>query len=203
MNTESLEALAHLRREQYGRQDPTEERRKLAELWRQHYPAAAAEVYSYLKPLILVDTKEPGDPPDDPDERWTNDTYFVTLRRLPIDPVFGSHKGGMIQLGIASLDGTARHDWRDFQEIKNQLAGAESEAFELYPAESRLLDPSNYYTIWAFPGVRRIKVGKEIRDVRDADLALAPQRKQATVQGELSGQGPKGSVAGAERRRQG
>ena len=83
----------------------------------------------------------------------------------------------MIQLGISALDGTARHDWREFQWIKNQLAGEECEAFELYPAESRLLDPSNYYTLWCFPGLKRIKVGsEEVRRQWDADEALAPQR---------------------------
>jgi len=51
------------------------------------------------------------------------------------------------------------------------------EAFELYPAESRLLDPSNYYTLWCFPGLKRIKVGMdEPRRVFDADEAFAPQR---------------------------
>jgi hypothetical protein len=184
VNNEFLEMLAALRRSQYERQNPSEERRKLAELWRQHYPDAANESYSYLKPLIQVSQREAGDSPDDPDEQWTNDTYFVTLRRLR-DQVFKTEKG-MIMLGIASLDGTARHDWRDFQAIKNQLAGEETEAFELYPAESRLLDPSNYYSLWCFPGLDRIKVGKEVRDVREADLALAPQRKFAVEESRKS-----------------
>jgi hypothetical protein len=104
-----------------------------------------------------------------------NDIYNVTLRRRN-DAVFGTREG-MIQLGINALDGTARHDWREFQGIKNQLAGPECEAFELYPAESRLMDPSNYYSLWCFPGLRRIKVGgNDLRRVLDADEALAPQR---------------------------
>ena len=87
-------------------------------------------------------------------------------------------RGGVIQLGISALDGTARHDWREFQAIKNQLAGPECEAFELYPAESRLLDPSNYYTLWCFPGLRHIRVGKkEGRRVWGQDQAMAPQRE--------------------------
>lgn len=174
-----LETLARLRREEYEQSDPSTERRKLAALWRQHYPDAAAEAPSYLKPLVRVSTRDARDRPEDPDEQWANDVYFVTVRRHARDPVFGSDKG-MTQLGIAALDGTARHDWRDFQAIKSQLAGSETEAFELYPAESRLLDPSNYYTIWCFPGLRRLKVGVDVRDVRDADLALAPQRQMAT-----------------------
>ena len=112
----------------------------------------------------------------DSPEVWVNDIYHVSVRRWDNDPVFG--RGGMIQIGINTHDGTARHDWREFQEIKNQIAGPECEAFELYPAESRLLDPSNYYTLWCFPGVKRIKVGiDQGRRVWDADEALAPQRK--------------------------
>lgn len=173
-----METLARLRRQEYEQSNPTDERRKLAALWRAHYPEAAAEAPSHMKPLVRVNPDQRKDRPEDPDEQWTNDTYFVTLRRHARDPVFRSDQG-MIQLGIAAHDGTARHDWRDFQAIKNQLAGAETEAVELYPAESRLLDPSNYYTLWCFPGVRRLKIGVDVRDVRDADLALAPQRQIA------------------------
>jgi hypothetical protein len=163
----------------YKAEDFVEQRRKLVEAWRNAYPEAAKETSSYLKPLMLVHVAK-HNPVDAqgrklPDEEWANDTYYVTLRRYPKDPVFRSD-GGVIQLGISSLDGTARHDWRDFQAVKNQLAGPECEAFELYPAESRLLDPSNYYTLWCFPGVKRLKVGNETHEVLDGDVALAPQR---------------------------
>ena len=171
---EALAAVIHERLVDYYRKSPTEERAELIALWREHHPEAANEVSSVYKPLIQVDVREKGDSPDDPDEQWTNDTYFVTLRRRP-DRVFKTERG-MIQLGISALSGTARHDWREFQAIKNQLAGPECEAFELYPAEARLLDPSNYYTMWCFPGIRRIAVGKDVRDVRQADDAIAPQR---------------------------
>src|SRR4029450_2216455 len=33
-------------------------------------------------------------------------------------------------------------DWRDLQAIKSQLCGAEAEAMQLFPAESRLVDTS-------------------------------------------------------------
>jgi hypothetical protein len=159
----------------YDKEDLTEQRKKLVEAWRKHYPEAAQETSNWLKPLLRQDEYRKLNP-SEPDEQWYNDVYFVTLRRHKKDPVFATWDG-MIQLGIASLDGTARHDWRDFQAIKNQLAGAECEAFELYPAESRLLDPSNYYTLWCFPGVKRLKIGQnEERRVWDADEAMAPQR---------------------------
>src|SRR5207302_5426260 len=164
----------------YQNNNPTEEHRKLVEFWRKYHPEAAKETSSYLKPLIRhwhrtnPRTANP-DQPKEPDEAWFNDTYYVAVRRWDKDPVFGS-SGGMIQLGISSFDGSARHDWRDFQAIKNQLAGPECEAFELYPAESRLLDPSIYYTLWCFPGVKKLKIGCDYRDVRPAELSLAPQR---------------------------
>jgi hypothetical protein len=162
----------------YEARDSQEERRLLVEKWKEAHPAAVQEASPAFHPLILAARREP--PAKDagprlPDEEWHNDFYFVVVRRWKKDPVFGT-EGGMVQIGISSLDGTSRHDWRDFQAIKNQLAGGECEAFELYPAESRLLDPSNYYTLWCFPGVKRLKIGHDRREVLDQDQAYAPQR---------------------------
>jgi len=159
----------------YTVKDVITEREKLIALWRAAHPEAAAEPASgQHRTLDQIEAGRPGD--KERPEIWTNDVYQVTVRRYPKDAVFGS-SGGMIQIGINSIDGTARHDWRDFQGIKNQIAGPECEAFELYPAESRLLDPSNYYTLWCFPGVKRLKVGvEEGRRVWNCDEAWAPQR---------------------------
>jgi hypothetical protein len=160
----------------YEREDTLKLRDMLIERWRAVHPQAAREQSAYLHPLAR-DENHRKEIPEDPDEGWYNDVYYVTLRRRP-DKMFETIKG-MIQLGIASHDGSARHDWRDFQAIKNQLAGPECEAFELYPAESRLLDPSNYYTLWCFPGVKRFRVGRGERYVLDAGEAYAPQRAMA------------------------
>lgn len=158
----------------YAAHDFAAEREKLVALWRAAHPEAAAEPASYMHPLDKMNDGEV-DNMNRP-EIWNNDVYQVTVRRWSRDRVFGS-RGGMAQIGISALDGTARHDWRDFQAIKNQVAGPECEAFELYPAESRLIDPSNYYTLWAFPGLKHIHVGVvEGRRIFDADEALAPQR---------------------------
>jgi hypothetical protein len=157
----------------YSARDVVEERQKLIECWREAHPEAANELPSHERPLMQFEDGQIDD--SEKPERWTNDIYVVTVRRWSEDKVFGT-RGGMIQVGIHTHDGTARHDWRDFQGIKNQIAGSECEGFELYPAESRLMDPSNYYTLWCFPGLKRIKVGHEERVVRDANEALAPQR---------------------------
>lgn len=81
---------------------------------------------------------------------------------------------GMIYLGISNYDQTARHDWRHFQAIKNQLAGPDWEAIEIYPSEERLTDPSNMFMLWCFKV--KIKVGPTKRVVFNADEACAPQR---------------------------
>lgn len=136
--------------------------------WREECPLALAEQWQPPGEFILT-----GFMPDGA-EYWENETYNVTVRRHADDPVFrGRH--GMIQLGISAANGTALHDWRDFQWIKNRFAGEEAEAFELYPAESRLMDPSNYYTLWCFPKTV-IRVGTHVRRVLSQDETDAPQR---------------------------
>lgn len=162
------------RQADYDTSDFLAAREKLVATWRAAHPEAAKETSQAHHVLDQVGKGET-DRFDRP-ETWESDIYQCTVRRWSQDRVFHS-EGGMIQIGINTLDGTARHDWREFQWIKNQIAGPECEAFELYPAESRLMDPSNYYTLWCFPGLRRIKVGSnEARRVFDADEALAPQR---------------------------
>ena len=106
--------------------------------------------------------------------RFENSRYLVSLRRRD-RRVFGTRLEEVWELGIQNFDQSARHDWRDFQRIKNELLGPEYEAVELYPAESRLLDPSNYFLLWAFR--RHIPLGVcHGRLVVGPEEAAAPQR---------------------------
>jgi hypothetical protein len=78
------------------------------------------------------------------DEIWVNDEYQVNLSRMPA-------QGGvpaLVHLSIKRLDKRPARDWRDFQEIKNQLVGEECEGVELYPAESRMVDLANQFHLW-------------------------------------------------------
>lgn len=82
------------------------------------------------------------------DEVWRNDRYQVHIRRqnpsatCPDDwPV--------VHLSIRRIDRAPVRDWRDLQRIKNQLVGPECEAIELYPAESRVVDTSNQFHLFA------------------------------------------------------
>jgi len=105
------------------------------------------------------------------EEQWANDIYVVNMRKnesdLPDIPP-------MIHLSIRRQDRQPCRDWRDFQRIKNQLAGPEWEAVEIYPAESRLVDMANQYHLFCFPfglgiGFQQRLVGNQLQ----ADL-VAP-----------------------------
>jgi hypothetical protein len=69
---------------------------------------------------------------------FANDVYVVRVRNM----------SPFIQLNIARHDGQPCTSWRDLQQIKNELVGAEYEGVELFPAESRLVDTSNEYHLW-------------------------------------------------------
>ncbi len=81
---------------------------------------------------------------------YRNSRYFV--KKTPLE------EGGWM-LSIRTTENDARHDWREFQRIKNELCGPECEAIELYPAESRLVDTANQYWVHVLPEGMRIPVG--------------------------------------------
>ena len=99
---------------------------------------------------------------------WKNDIYQVTVRE----------SGMWTVLSIKRNDRKPVTDWRDKQEIKNQLVGPENEGIELYPAESRLVDSANQYWLFVItdPNVR-LPVGfNEGRIVSDLEVGMSKQR---------------------------
>ena len=84
--------------------------------------------------------------------------------------------GPMDWLSIKRLDKAPIHDWRDLQRIKNELLGPEREAVELYPAESRLMDTSNQYHLWALPPGKRFPFGMVDRCVTEEQALGTRQR---------------------------
>lgn len=73
---------------------------------------------------------------------YLNDVYQVAKREL---------EEGITHLSIRRIDRKPLRDWRDFQEIKNQLTDKEREGLEIFPAESRLVDGANQYHLWVLP----------------------------------------------------
>ena len=105
---------------------------------------------------------------------WENDVYYGTLRTYKTGCALTG--GAWAVIGITAKDESARHDWREFQQIKNSLLGDEWEVVEIYPAESRLKDPSNRFYLWCSPCGAFSRIGFQIRSVVDMPESQAPQR---------------------------
>ncbi len=68
---------------------------------------------------------------------------FSVLDRMDIS--------GARHLAISSLSGI-RPTWPEAQRIKNELAGAEATAIEVYPPQSEVIDQADMYHLWVLPG---------------------------------------------------
>jgi hypothetical protein len=100
---------------------------------------------------------------DDP-EMWKNHRYTVMVDR--------DDSGIVKSLSIRRNDRKALRDWRDLQRIKNEIAGEDVEAMELYPMEERVVDTSNQFWLWCLPPGTRIPVGFE-HGIKDYDEETA------------------------------
>jgi hypothetical protein len=104
-----------------------------------------------------------------PGHIWVNSLYTV----------ISAHGDGIIHLSIRNNDRSARHDWREFQRIKNEIVGPENEAMEIYPAESRLLDTANQFHLWVFKDPsHRIPLGWTRRLVADYSVSKSRARQR-------------------------
>lgn len=86
--------------------------------------------------------------------------------------------GLMLHLSIKRNDQREIKDWRDLQRIKNEIAGPECEAVELYPAESRLMDTANQYHLWCLPPGHRWPFGYNGRTVSDGEDTVLQSRQR-------------------------
>jgi hypothetical protein len=108
----------------------------------------------------------------EPNEVWKNNLYTVIMTR--------DDTGTPFELSIRRNDRRPVHDWRHFQMIKNQLVGFETEAVELYPAQSRIMDTANQYYLHCLSPGMRFPVGWEgptlLADADEQRVAGAEQR---------------------------
>lgn len=105
----------------------------------------AGDIAPHVDPARLRELVEHAG--DEVAETWRNDRYQVHVIPWPGIKING-RTVPIVQLSIRRLDRAPCRDWRDFQRIKNQLIGAEAEAIELYPAESRLVDTATQFHLW-------------------------------------------------------
>ena len=83
-----------------------------------------------------------------------------------------------LHINIRRRDGGMFKDWRHFQQIKNEIAGPEREAVEIYPAESRKVDTSNKWHLWVLPEGKQALPGWGERDVSYKQINGVPGLRQ-------------------------
>jgi len=101
-------------------------------------------------------------------EIWINDKYQVNLLRGENCDQYihmEDFKGKCDYLSIKTIDKKPIHDWRELQQIKNELCGEDREALEIYPSEHRLVDTANQYHLWVIPKDLQIPFGFTHREV--------------------------------------
>jgi len=86
--------------------------------------------------------------------------------------------GSILHLNIRRRDGGMIWDWRHFQQIKNEIAGEDCEAVQIFPAESRKVDTSNKWHLWVLPQGARIDLGWADRDVSYNEIRDVPGLRQ-------------------------
>ena len=86
--------------------------------------------------------------------------------------------GSARRISLRRLDWKPVTDWRDKQALKNELAGPECEAAELYPAESRVVDKENFFHLWCLPPGQQFPIGFEEggREAAKDQIAVGKQR---------------------------
>lgn len=109
-------------------------------------------------------------------EIWRNGRYVVIVDRRPDHSVE--------TLSIRRDDRAPEpFPWRDLQRIKNEVAGPEVEAAELFPAESRLMDTANQRWLWCLPRSQRFEFGFAGRVVSgDSEAARRLGARQAPLE---------------------
>jgi len=70
-----------------------------------------------------------------------NAVFSVLVRNLP---------SGVIHMAVSSLSGK-RPTWHEMQRIKNELAGPERTAVEVYPPADEVVDGADMFHIWVLP----------------------------------------------------
>jgi len=118
-------------------------------------------------------------------DTYENDTYIVMVfRGKQADWLIDDSqlKGQMTYISIKNRDKTAIHDWRHFQQIKNELVSPECEAVEIYPNEDRLVDTANQYHLFVFPLKYKLPFGWKVRSVlKDQAIGGFNKRGQRAI----------------------
>lgn len=76
---------------------------------------------------------------------WLGEVDHV--RKCKVFSVLVRPVGGAIHLAVCSLSGD-RPSWWEMQRIKNELAGENATAVEVYPPQDEVIDQADMYHLW-------------------------------------------------------
>lgn len=76
---------------------------------------------------------------------WIGGKYSVQVKLVACDWGLVEH------FMVRRHDGAPVSSWADKQRIKDELAGPERVAVEVFPPRSRLVDDANMYHLWILP----------------------------------------------------
>lgn len=110
----------------------------LLERWKKHDDSAVCKLLNTTDEVEAKERIQAVVSTEAGHQVYLNDKYQVSVRDV----------GDFLHLSIKRLDREPIHDWRELQQIKSELVGAENEGVELYPSESRVIDTANQYHLW-------------------------------------------------------
>jgi hypothetical protein len=111
---------------------------------------------------------------DPPDEIWGNRLYSAVARYARVDGK-RQPRTDLLWISLHRRDRKPIHDWRHFQAIKNEIAGPDRTAVEVYPAEANLVDTSNEYHLWVLPAGFELPFG-----FASGRLVMTPEMVEAS-----------------------
>jgi len=115
----------------------------------------------------------------DGDIMYGNGWWTVRVKFLEPD----QGMDGPLWLSIHDRPRSTRHDWREFQRVKNEVCGPEREAVELYPRESRLIDTANEYHLFVLPVGELVPFGWDIGRLTEVDVTEADTQQAMAEMG--------------------
>ena len=83
-------------------------------------------------------------------ERWWPFAYVNSRYSVQVSTV-ATAIGAVTHLWIRHHAGEMPRSWRDLQRIKNEIAGPDRAAVEVFPPESELVDSANMAHLWVYP----------------------------------------------------
>lgn len=150
--------------------------------WQTMRPAERVHDPAKVAALREVIAEEGGDPATleqytNGIDVWANDRYVACVERRPDGP----HRSTVRSISVHRRDRKPIRDWRHMQAIKNDIAGYEAEAVELFPADSRLMDTSNEYWLWCLPPGEQFEMGFTVRKVATPEEAARVGARQRAL----------------------